>query len=53
MIGVRWGRHTRRGGKAERPADTTISSFYAGMVIRYLLGCDNDKLPREVMLALE
>ena len=33
--------------------DTTISNFYAKKVIRYLLGCDNDKLPKEAMFAFE
>ncbi len=33
--------------------DTTISNFYARKVIRYLLGCNNDKLPKEAMFAFE
>ena len=33
--------------------DTTISNFYARKVIQYLLGCDNDKLPKETMFAFE
>lgn len=33
--------------------DTTISNFYARKVIQYLLGCDNDKLPKEAMFAFE
>ena len=33
--------------------DTTISNFYARKVIQYLLGCDNDKLPKEAMIAFE
>ena len=33
--------------------DTTISNFYARKGIQYLLGCDNDKLPKEAMFAFE
>ena len=32
--------------------DTTIAKFYARKVLQYLLGCDNDKLPKEAMFAV-
>ena len=33
--------------------DTIRSNVFAGKAIAYLLGCDNDKLPKETLLALD
>ena len=33
--------------------DTMISNVFAKRVIRYLLNCENDRLPKETMFAFE
>ena len=33
--------------------DTIRTNVFAGKAIAYLLGCDNDKLPKETLLALD
>ncbi len=33
--------------------DTMISNMFAKQVIRYLLDCENEKLPKETMFAFE
>ncbi|MBE5814287.1 MAG: hypothetical protein E7320_03635 [Clostridiales bacterium] len=33
--------------------DTIRTNMFAGKAIVYLLGCDNDKLPKETLLALD